>query len=181
MDRMSPLDASFLAIEDENTPMHIGNVSIFEGPPPTYGDVVRMVASKLPLVPRYRQKVRMVPMQLGRPMWVDDPHFQILYHVRHTAVPSPGSDEQLRNLAGRVLGQRLDMSKPLWEFWLVEGLGDNRWAIISKVHHCMVDGVAGTDLMTLMFDLEPDAKHDPPEPWTPQRTPSNLELVTSAV
>ena len=91
MDRMSPLDASFLAIEDENTPMHIGNVSIFEGPPPTYGDVVRMVASKLPLVPRYRQKVRMVPLQLGRPVWVDDPHFQILYHIRHTAVPSPAA------------------------------------------------------------------------------------------
>ena len=96
-------------------------------------------------------------MQLGRPLWVDDPHFQILYHVRHTAVPRPGSDEQLRNLAGRVLGQRLDMAKPLWELYLVEGLEDDRWAIISKVHHCMVDGVAGTDLMQLMFDLDPDA------------------------
>ena len=99
-------------------------------------------------------------MQLGRPLWVDDPHFQILYHVRHTAVPGPGSDEQLRNLAGRVLGQRLDMAKPLWELWLVEGLADDRWAIISKVHHCMVDGVAGSDLMQLMFDLAPDATHE---------------------
>ena len=102
-------------------------------------------------------------MQLGRPVWVDDPHFQILYHVRHTAVPGPGSDEQLRNLAGRVLGQRLDMAKPLWELWLVEGLADDRWAIISKVHHCMVDGVAGTDLMQLMFDLDPDATHEAAE------------------
>jgi WS/DGAT/MGAT family acyltransferase len=120
-------------------------------------------------------------MQLGRPLWVDDAHFQILYHVRHTAVPGPGSDEQLRNLAGRVLGQRLDMAKPLWELWLVEGLADNRWAIISKVHHCMVDGIAGTDLMQLMFDLEPDATHEEPKPWTPRRPPSSVAVVTDTV
>jgi WS/DGAT/MGAT family acyltransferase len=120
-------------------------------------------------------------MQLGRPLWVDDAHFQILYHVRHTAVPGPGSDEQLRNLAGRVLGQRLDMAKPLWELWLVEGLAENRWAIISKVHHCMVDGVAGTDLMQLMFDLEPDAEHEAPKDWTPRRAPSSLSLVSESV
>src|SRR4030081_3032308 len=98
MDRMNPLDASFLAIEDDNNPMHIGSVAIFEGPPPSYGDVVRMVASKLPQVPRYRQKVRMVPFQLGRPVWVDDPHFQILYHIRATALAKPGGDDQLRTL-----------------------------------------------------------------------------------
>ena len=154
MDRMSALDSGFFFAESENTPMHVGSVAVFDGPAPSYGDVVRLLLSKLPLVPRYRQRVREVPMQLGRPLWVDDPHFQILYHVRHTAVPGPGSDEQLRNLAGRVLGQRLDMAKPLWELWLVEGLADDRWAIISKVHHCMVDGVAGTDLMQLMFDLD---------------------------
>ena len=181
MDRMSALDAGFFFAESENTPMHVGSVAIFEGPPPTYGDVVRLLLSKLPLVPRYRQRVRPVPMQLGRPVWVDDPHFQILYHVRHTAVPSPGNDEQLRNLAGRVLGQRLDMAKPLWELWLVEGLADNRWAIISKVHHCMVDGIAGTDLMQLMFDLEPDATHEAPKDWTPRRPPSGLSLLTGAV
>jgi WS/DGAT/MGAT family acyltransferase len=181
VDRMSALDAGFFYAESENTPMHVGSVAVFEGPAPTYGDVVRLLLSKLPLVPRYRQRVRPVPLQLGRPMWVDDPHFQILYHVRHTAVPSPGSDEQLRNLAGRVLGQRLDMAKPLWELWLVEGLADNRWAIISKVHHCMVDGVAGTDLMQLMFDLDPDATHDAPQDWTPQRAPSGLSLAAGAV
>ena len=181
MDRMSALDSGFFFAESENTPMHVGSVAVFEGPAPTYGDVVRLLLSKLPLVPRYRQRVREVPMQLGRPVWVDDPHFQILYHVRHTAVPGPGSDEQLRNLAGRVLGQRLDMAKPLWELWLVEGLADNRWAIISKVHHCMVDGVAGTDLMQLMFDLEPDAKHEEPQDWTPRRTPSGLSMVAEAV
>jgi WS/DGAT/MGAT family acyltransferase len=178
---MSATDAGFYFAESENTPMHVGSVAVFEGPAPSYGDVIRLLLSKLPLVPRYRQRVREVPLSLGRPMWVDDPHFQILYHVRHTAVPSPGSDEQLRNLAGRVLGQRLDMSKPLWELWLVEGLAENRWAIISKVHHCMVDGVAGTDLMQLMFDLTPDAEHDEPKSWTPQRGPSSVELMTGAV
>src|SRR5258708_10224105 len=103
MDRMSPLDASFIAIEDGNNPMHIGNVAIFEGPPPKYGDVVRMVAGKLNQVPRYRQKVRLVPLQLGRPIWVDDPHFQLLYHIPHTAAPTPGSEEPLRHLDGRSL------------------------------------------------------------------------------
>src|SRR4051794_14105937 len=178
---MSALDAGFFYAESENTPMHVGSVAVFEGPAPSYGDVVRLILSKLPKVPRYRQRVRPVPMQLGRPVWVDDPHFQILYHVRHTAVPKPGSDEQLRNLAGRVLGQRLDMAKPLWELWLVEGLADDKWALISKVHHCMVDGVAGTDLMQLMFDLDPNAKHEPPQDWAPQRTPSSLELMSGAV
>jgi WS/DGAT/MGAT family acyltransferase len=181
VDRLSGLDAGFYFAESENTPMHVGSVAVFEGPAPSYGDVVRLLLSKLPLVPRYRQRVREVPMQLARPVWIDDPHFQILYHVRHTAVPGPGSDEQLRNLAGRVLGQRLDMAKPLWELWLVEGLADNRWAIISKVHHCMVDGVAGSELMQLMFDLSPDATHEEPKDWSPQRSPSTVELLADAV
>jgi WS/DGAT/MGAT family acyltransferase len=181
MDRMSALDAGFFFAESENTPMHVGSVTVFEGPPPTYGDLVRLILSKLPKVPRYRQRVRPVPLQMGRPLWVDDPHFQILYHVRHTAVPKPGNDEQLRNLAGRVLGQRLDMAKPLWELWLVEGLADDRWALISKVHHCMVDGVAGTDLMQLMFDLDPNASHDAPQDWTPRRSPSGVEVMAGSV
>src|SRR5690349_23169177 len=178
---MSALDSGFFFAESENTPMHVGSVAVFEGPAPSYGDVVRLLLSKMPLVPRYRQRVRPVPMQLGRPLWVDDTHFQILYHVRHTAVPRPGSDEQLRNLAGRVLGQRLDMAKPLWEVWLVEGLEDDRWAIISKVHHCMVDGIAGTDLMQVIFDLSPDAAHAEPKEWTAQRSPSSAELLAGAV
>src|SRR5919206_640762 len=181
VDRMSATDAGFYFAESENTPMHVGSVAVSEGPAPSYGDVIRLLLSKLPLVPRYRQRVREVPMQLGRPLWVDDPHFQILYHVRHTAVPGPGSDEQLRNLAGRVLGQRLDMAKPLWEVWLVEGLENDRWAIISKVHHCMVDGIAGTDLMQVIFDLDPNASHEEPRPWTAQRDPSSLELMAGAV
>ncbi|MDP9430974.1 MAG: wax ester/triacylglycerol synthase family O-acyltransferase [Actinomycetota bacterium] len=181
MDRLSPTDAGFYYAESEDTPLHVGSVAVFEGPAPSYGDVVRLLLSKLPLVPRYRQRVRRVPMDLGRPLWVDDPHFQILYHVRHTAVPSPGGEEQLRNLAGRVLGQRLDLAKPLWELWLVEGLEDGRWALISKVHHCMVDGVAGTDLMQLMFDLAPDAAPGEPQDWMPQRSPSSLQVVAGAV
>ncbi|MGY1692335.1 WS/DGAT/MGAT family O-acyltransferase [Geodermatophilus sp. SYSU D01105] len=181
MDRLSPTDAGFYFAESENTPLHVGSVAVFEGPAPSYGDVVRLLLAKLPMVPRYRQRVRTVPMNLGRPLWVDDPHFQILYHVRHTAVPQPGGDEQLRNLAGRVLGQRLDLAKPLWELYLVEGLADGRWALISKVHHCMVDGIAGSDLMQLIFDLTPDAAHPEPQDWTPQRSPSTVEVVAGAV
>ncbi|WP_344839552.1 wax ester/triacylglycerol synthase family O-acyltransferase [Actinocorallia longicatena] len=178
---MNGLDASFYLIEDENTPMHVAAVIVLEGPPPAYGDVVRLVAAKLPEVERYRQRVRSVPFHVGRPVWVDDPHFQILYHVRHTAVPAPGGDEQLRNLAGRILAQRLDPKKPLWEMWLVEGLEDGKWAMIAKVHHCMVDGVAGMDLMTALFDLTPDAAHPEPAPWTAHPEPSELALLADAV
>ena len=182
MDRMSPTDVGFYYAETENTPMHVGSVAVFDGPAPSYGDLVRLLLGKIPQVPRYRQRVRSVPLQLGRPLWVDDEHFQILYHVRHTAVPRPGGPEQLRNLAGRVLGQRLDLTKPLWEVWLVEGLEQDRWALISKVHHCMVDGVAGTDLMQLIFDVDPDAEHPrPPTDWSPAQPPSTAALVLSGV
>ncbi len=182
MDRMSTTDAGFYFAESENTPMHVGSVALFEGPAPSYGDVVRLLVGKLPQVPRYRQRVRPVPMHLGNPVWVDDEHFQILYHVRHSAVPRPGGPEQLRNLAGRVLGQRLDTAKPLWEVWLVEGLAEGRWALISKIHHCMVDGVAGTDLMQLIFDLDPRAEHpEPRDDWRPEHSPSTLALVADTV
>lgn len=181
MDRMSPLDAAFFRLEDETSPMHIGSVSIMEGPAPSYGDVVRKIVSKLHLVPRYRQRARFVPGGLGRPVWVDDPHFQVLYHVRHTAVPSPGSDRELRNLAGRVLAQPLDRNKPLWEMWVVEGLQDDRWAIISKVHHVMADGVAGSELLNLVFDQTPDATVQPGPPWRPAPPPRRLRLVADAL
>jgi len=171
----------FLAVEDERNPMHIGNVSVFEGPAPTYGDLVRTVASKLPLVPRYRQRVRFVPFGVGRPLWVDDDHFQILYHVRRTAIPQPGAAEELRNLAGRVFAQNLDRNKPLWELWMVEGLEDGCWALISKVHHCMVDGVSGTDLLTVLLDREPQLPPAGAPDWWPAGEPGDLHLLADAM
>jgi diacylglycerol O-acyltransferase / wax synthase len=151
MEWMSPIDSSFLHVENNTTPMHIGAVSIFEGPPPPFEELRAMVSGKLALVPRYRQKVRFVPLAAGTPVWVDDPHFSLDYHLRHTAVPAPGSEQQLRQMASRVFSQHLDRDKPLWELWAVEGLERGRWALLSKVHHCMVDGVAATDLMSVMF------------------------------
>lgn len=181
MERMSTLDAGFYYMEDENVPMHVGSVAVFDGPSPAYGDVVRLLVSKLPQVPRYRQRVRTVPLHLARPAWVDDEHFEILYHVRHTAVPAPGGAEQLRNLAGRVFAQRLDLAKPLWEMWLVEGLQGGRWAIISKVHHCMIDGVAGWDLAAALLDASPEAGRPAVTPWIPERAPSTAWLAADGL
>ncbi|HSR22001.1 MAG TPA: wax ester/triacylglycerol synthase family O-acyltransferase [Candidatus Eisenbacteria bacterium] len=180
MQRLSAQDAIFLYIEDAKNPMHVGSVAMFEGPAPRYGDLIRMVARKLHLVPRYRQRVRFVPLQLGRPVWADDPHFQLLYHVRHTAVPPPGGDDELRNLAGRLLAQPLDRHKPLWEIWMVEGLEGGRWAVVSKTHHSMVDGVAGTDLLSVIFDRSRHPRPLRDVPWAPEREPSGLRLVAEA-
>ena len=157
MEHMSPLDSVFLHMEDGITHMHIGSCAIFEGPAPAYDELIELVASKLPLLTRYRQKVRFVPGGLGRPVWVDDPHFNLTYHVRHSALPPPGLEEELNTLMGRLMSQELDRHRPLWEIWMVEGLPGGRWAIISKVHHCMVDGISGTDLMALLLDPEPGA------------------------
>jgi diacylglycerol O-acyltransferase / wax synthase len=181
MDLMSVTDTGFYYAEGGTTPMHVGSVTVFEGPAPSYGDLVRLLLGKLPQVPRYRQRVRTVPFGLGRPVWVDDEHFQILYHVRHTAVPRPGGAEQLRNLAGRVLGQRLDMAKPLWETWLVEGLEDGRWALITKIHHCMVDGISGTDLLQLIYAVDPTAERPDPQPWSARPAPSTIALSAASI
>jgi diacylglycerol O-acyltransferase / wax synthase len=180
MHPLSPQDASFLHIEDEVQHMHIGTVGLFEQPAPTQEEVRAAIEAKLPLVPRYRQKVRFVPLDLGRPVWVDDPHFVLDYHVRTTALPSPGGDEQLRNLVGRIMSQRLDRSRPLWELWVAEGLEDGRWAMISKVHHCMVDGVSATDLLSVLLDREREPARTAPPPWSPEREPNPAELVTRA-
>ena len=181
MNRMSAQDASFLHVESDSSPMHVGGVSIFEGPPPPFADVVAIVDGKLPLVPRYRQVIRTVPLSLAEPVWVDDPHFNLGYHLRQTALPAPGDEGQLRTLVGRVMSQNLDRAKPLWELWLVEGLEQGRWALLSKVHHCMVDGIAGTDLMTVVLDRARDASTLPTSAWDPGPGPGTARLVADAL
>ena len=158
MDRLNPLDAVFVDAEDAdpNTSMAIASIAVFEGPAPSHEEVLAHLARRVPLVPRYRHKLRTVPLRLGRPVWVDDPDFDLRYHVRRTALPAPGGDRQLADLMARVMSQRLDRDHPLWEYWLVEGLAGGRWALISKVHHCMVDGVSGTDLYRVIFDSSPE-------------------------
>lgn len=181
MERLSPLDATFLHIEDDVTHMHIASTLIFEGPAPSYEDLLTMIAGKLPLVEKYRKVVQFVPLHLGRPVWVDDRHFHLEYHVRHTALPSPGGSDELRRLIGRVMSQQLDRNRPLWELWMVEGLDDGQWAIMSKVHHAMVDGVSGTELLTVVLDLEPDPPRPEPASWHPAGSPSSLSLAVEAV
>ncbi|MGH2864873.1 MAG: WS/DGAT/MGAT family O-acyltransferase [Solirubrobacteraceae bacterium] len=175
MEWMSAVDSSFLHVENDTTPMHIGGASIFEGPPPPFDELRAMVAGKLGLVPRYRQKVHFVALAAGPPVWVDDPHFSLDYHLRHTAIPAPGSDEQLRRMAARVFSQHLDRDKPLWELWAVEGLQGGRWALLSKVHHCMVDGVAATDLMSVMFSDDSAGEHA--QEWAPAPEPNGVEVL----
>src|SRR5687768_14102097 len=161
--RLTGLDASFLHLEDASSHMHVAGVMLFEGPPPPYADLLEAFERRLPLVPRYRQRLAFVPLAQGRPKWVDDPHFNLRYHVRSTALASPGSERQLKDLAGRVFSQQLDRDKPLWEVWLVEGLDDDRFAVLSKTHHALVDGISGVDIMSVLFDTspEPSAPTDP--------------------
>src|SRR5215212_7441971 len=184
-DRLTGLDASFLHLEDDSAHMHVAAVLIFDGDPPEQADVADALERRLHLVPRYRQKLAFVPLNQGRPVWVDDPHFNLDYHVRKTALPEPGSEEQLRNLAGRVFSQRLDRDKPLWELWVVEGLdGGERFAILSKTHHALVDGVSGIDIMSVLFDTKPEPDAPPPveaKRWLPAPTPSNAQLLGEAL
>jgi WS/DGAT/MGAT family acyltransferase len=182
MDRLSAVDASFLAQEGRASHMHVGAVLLFEGPPPAYDDLTAHVESRLHLVPRYRQKLAFPRLEMGRPLWIDDPRLNIEYHVRHTALPAPGSMDELRLLAGRIFSQRLDRSKPLWEMWLVQGLNDNRFALITKTHHAMVDGISGVDLATVLFDLGPVPQGvQSEEPWHPRPEPSQAELMAEGV
>src|SRR4051794_23676012 len=178
-DRLTAVDASFLAQESASSHMHIVAVTLFEGPAPASEALGRHIRSRLHLVPRYRHKLAFPPAETGRPVWVDDPTFHLEYHLRHTALPSPGSEDQLRAMAARIVSQQLDRSKPLWEMWLVEGLEDGRFALITKTHHALVDGVSGVDLATVIFDLspEPPAPEHPLSEWQPQRPPSSLALA----
>ena len=163
--------------------MHVGAVMVFEGPPPAHDEFVEQVESRMHLVPRYRQKLAFPPLETGRPVWVDDPTFNLSYHVRHTALPQPGSEEQLRALAARIHSQRLDRAKPLWETWLVQGLERGRFALISKSHHALVDGISGVDLMTVLFDATPIPQVAPHEgePWSAAREPGPLQLAARGV
>src|SRR4051812_6405135 len=181
LDRLTAVDASFLAQESPVSHMHVGGLTIFEGPPPSFEEITEALRGRLHLVPRYRQKLAVPPLGTGRPLWVDDPDFNLEYHVRQTALPDPGSEEQLFNLASRVFSQQLDRSKPLWEVWVAENLEDNRFAIISKTHHALIDGVAGVDLATVLFDIEPVPKKvdNTGVPWTPEREPNGVDLLAT--
>ena len=182
MDRLTAVDASFLTNEKDSSHMHVGGILIFEGPPPSYKDLLEHIHSRMHLVPRFRQKLAFPPLQSGRPFWVDDPSFNLEYHVRHSALPSPGSEEQLRNIAGRVFSQRLDRSKPLWELWLVQGLKRKRFALVSKTHHALVDGVSGVDIATVLFDFKPVPEPAEPEhSWVAQPEPSAASLAARSV
>jgi WS/DGAT/MGAT family acyltransferase len=181
-DTLSVLDTSFLNLESGTTHMHVGGISVFEGPPPDCDELFAHIESRLHLVPRYRQKLAEPGFQLGRPMWIDDPCFALDYHVRHTALPRPGGLDKLKQLAARVFSQQLDRTKPLWEMWFAEGLDDGRWAVISKAHHALIDGMSGVDLLGLLFDVEREPRIvEPPErPWQPRPAPGRAELIAEA-
>src|SRR5919109_373219 len=182
-DRLTGLDASFLHLEDATSHMHVAGVMIFEGSPPPYEELLAAIEARLGLVPRYRQRLAFVPFGQGRPKWVDDPHLNLRYHVRSTALPSPGSEQQLRELAGRVFSQQLDRDKPLWEIWLVDGLDGDRFAMLSKTHHALVDGISGVDIMSVLFDTspEPATPTDTGERWLPRPLPSSAQLLGEAL
>jgi len=182
-DRLTGLDASFLHLEDGCAHMHVASVMLFEGPPPDYDELLQAIERRLSLVPRYRQRLAFVPLGQGRPKWVDDPHLNLRYHVRAAALPSPGSEEQLKNLAGRVFSQQLDRDKPLWEVWLVEGLENGQFAMLSKTHHALVDGVSGVDIISVLFDTSPDpaAPPDPGRRWLPRPLPTGTQMLGEAL
>ncbi|MFR9802396.1 wax ester/triacylglycerol synthase family O-acyltransferase [Pseudonocardia sp. RS010] len=180
---MTPLDAAFLQAEDAEpaASLAIASIAVFEGPPPGYAAFRAHLAGRLPLVPRYRQRAVRVPFDLGPPVWIDDPHFDIDHHLVRTALPSPGGDAELRGLMARVMATRLDRDRPLWRYWLVENLAGRRWALISTVHHCMVDGVSGTDLYRVLLDEEPEPLPPVPDDWRPGEPPSAAALAATAV
>jgi len=182
-ERLSVQDSSFLVFEDPHTHMHVGGVAILEAGPlatPDGGiDIDRMrtyIASRLPWIPRYRQRLAFVPF-VNYPVWVDDDHFNLKYHVRHTSLPRPGGARQLRHLAGRILSQQLDRGKPLWEAWIVEGLEGGGFAFITKAHHCMVDGIASVDLVSVLMSPDPSTTSELTEPWRPRPAPTPWQLL----
>jgi diacylglycerol O-acyltransferase len=182
-DRLSGLDSSFLHLERDAAHMHVAACVVLEGAAPPYAELVQALDERLHLVPRYRQRLAFVPLEQGRPVWVDDPHFNAGFHIRHTALPRPGGEAQLKRLAGRVFSQSLDRSRPLWELWLVEGLAENQFALLSKTHHALVDGVSGVDLVSVLFDTSPEPMPvAPPErDWIPRPLPAPTQLLAEAL
>ena len=182
-DRLSALDVSFLYLEEPTTPMHVGGLAIFQPPEQgfDYDRLVTLIEHRIGQVPRYRQKIKSVPGHLANPVWVDDPDFDVTFHVRRSALPRPGSDAQLRELVGRLMSRRLDRSRPLWEMYLVEGLEGGRIAVITKTHHAMVDGVSAVDIGQVILDVTPTPREVPDELWMPQSSPGAVGLVTDAV
>ncbi len=182
MDRLSAIDFSFLTNESDTSHMHVGGITVFEGPPPAYDDLLEHVRSRLHLVPRFRQKLAYPPAQTGRPFWIDAPNFNLSYHVRHSALPSPGSEEQLRRMAGRIFSQQLDRTKPLWELWLVQGLTRKRFALLTKTHHALVDGISGVDIATVLFDVQPvPSSIEGDDGWAPKPEPSQATMVARSL
>jgi WS/DGAT/MGAT family acyltransferase len=181
LDRLSSIDAGFLHVEEGGAHMHIGAVALFAGPAPSIEEFREHIASRLPRLPRYRHRIQEMPFGTGRPLWVEDDTFRLDFHVRHTALPAPGSKRELLNLVDRIVGQRLDRTKPLWEIWLVEGLAGGRWAMVGKTHHAMIDGVSGVDLLSVLFDLSPDTPAEEPQPWEPQPSPGTVGLLSKGV
>lgn len=185
-EELSALDAFFLYAERPEAPLHIGAVYIFEGQPSVPGGrgaqgIARTLEERLHLVPRYRQKVRFRPLNIGHPVWVDDADFDLAYHVRHARLPRPGGDAALREFAAQVLARRLDQRRPLWELHVVEGLSGGRVAVVNKVHHALVDGISTVDIGTLLFDIEPEPRRDTPPPWRPRPQPDELSLAASSL
>jgi WS/DGAT/MGAT family acyltransferase len=179
------LDASFLALETRNSHMHVAGVALFDAAPLKADDggidigrIRSHVESKLQYIPRYRQRLDWVPFD-RRPVWVDDEHFALEYHLRHSSLPRPGTEAQLKQLAGRIVSAPLDRHKPLWELWVVEGVDDDRFAIIAKIHHCMIDGISGVDLTTILLDVAPASGVEEPEPWAPRPSPSPSQLAVA--
>jgi WS/DGAT/MGAT family acyltransferase len=185
VERLTPLDASFLYLEDPDTPMHVSGVLVLEGPSGVldHEALMDLVRTRLPLVPRYRQRVLEVPGHLANPVWVDDPDFDVSYHVRRSALPRPGTEEQLLELVARVAARPLDHDRPLWEMYLVEGLARDRSAIITKTHSALVDGLGGIDIGQVILDATPDGPPSPPveSDWRPRRPPGSVALVWEAV
>ena len=186
-DRLSVSDAGMIALEDHDAHMHMGGVSIFDaGPlwtPETGLDIElieKYVVSCLHRIPRYRQRLEYTPIA-GQPIWVDDNRFNIHYHVRHTRLPQPASVRQLKRLVGRILSQQLERGKPLWEMWFVDGLEGGRFALITKIHHCMVDGVSGVELMNHLMREDTDTRVEPPHPWLARNRPGTVRLLADSL